>query len=102
MAFGQSSPPVGTSRGVARFSICGWAPTSSVASIDPTVGTFLDGLYLPSNEGVVHDTFDLQSIEVLRGPQGVLFGRNVVGGAILITTTKPSEEFSAQLKVRAE
>ena len=94
--------PVGTSRATARFSIRGWAPTSSIASIDPTVGTLIDGLYLPSNTGVIYDTFDLASIEVLRGPQGVLFGRNVVGGAVLINTKKPSEEFEAQVKVRGE
>ena len=94
--------PVGTSRGTARFSIRGWAPTSSVPSIDPTVGTFVDGLYLPSNAGVVYDTFDLASIEVLRGPQGVLFGRNVVGGAVLINSKQPTEEFEAEFKIRGE
>ncbi|MBV1878990.1 MAG: TonB-dependent receptor [Pseudomonadales bacterium] len=94
--------PVGTSRGTARFSIRGWAPTSSIVSIDPTVGTIVDGLYLPSNVGVVYDTFDLESIEVLRGPQGVLFGRNVVGGVVLINTKKPTDEFEAQLRVKGE
>jgi len=76
----------GTVKGLANFSIRGLGVTSSVPSLDPTVGTFVDGVYLGSNYGVILDTFDLEGIEVLRGPQGLLFGRNVTGGAILVNT----------------
>ena len=72
---------VGTTKGVANFSIRGLGINSSIPSIDPTVGVFVDGMYLGINSGVVFDMFDLAGIEVLRGPQGVLFGRNVTGGA---------------------
>jgi len=84
---------VGTIKSVANFSIRGLGINSSIPSIDPTVGVFVDGVYMGLNQGVVIDMFDIKSIEVLRGPQGTLFGRNVTGGAILINTKKPGEEF---------
>jgi iron complex outermembrane receptor protein len=84
---------IGTTRGSANFSIRGLGINSSIASIDPTVGLFLDGVYLGNNVGVIFDMFDVESVEVLRGPQGILFGRNVTGGAILLNTKKPSEQF---------
>ncbi|MDQ7019329.1 MAG: TonB-dependent receptor [Robiginitomaculum sp.] len=93
---------IGTSRGVANFSIRGLGINSSIPSIDPTVGVFVDGMYLGINGGVVLDIFDLESIEVLRGPQGILFGRNVTGGAVLINTKKPTDEFKASFKSAAE
>jgi iron complex outermembrane receptor protein len=83
---------VGTTKGVANFSIRGLGINSSIPSIDPTVGIFVDGMYLGINAGVVMDLFDLESIEVLRGPQGILFGRNTTGGAVMINTKKPGNE----------
>jgi iron complex outermembrane receptor protein len=93
---------IGTTRGVANFSIRGLGINSSIPGIDPTVGVFIDGVYLGQNSGVVVDMFDLQSIEVLRGPQGTLFGRNVTGGAVLINTRRPSEEFELSLRAAAD
>ena len=89
---------IGTSRGTANFSIRGLGINSSIPSIDPTVGVFVDGVYLGFNGGVVFDLFDLDSVEILRGPQGVLFGRNVTGGAVLINTGNPTEEFSGKFR----
>lgn len=94
---------IATSRGVANFSIRGLGINSSIPSIDPTVGVFADGVYLGINGGVVLDIFDLESIEVLRGPQGILFGRNVTGGAVLINTKRPNlQEFEASFKGAVE
>jgi len=93
---------VGTTRGVANFSIRGVGINSSIPSIDPTVGVFVDGVYLGINGGVVLDIFDLESIEVLRGPQGILFGRNVTGGAVLLNSKKPTDEFEASFKGAVE
>ncbi len=93
---------VGTSRGTANFSIRGLGVNSSIPSIDPTVGVFVDGVYLGFNGGVVFDLFDLDSVEILRGPQGVLFGRNVTGGAVLINTGNPTDEFSGKFRAAVD
>lgn len=90
---------VGTFKGVAGFSIRGNPQQDSIPTIDPTVGTFIDGVYLGVNAGVIFDTYDLGSIEILRGPQGILFGRNVVGGAVLVNTRRPSDTFMAEANV---
>jgi iron complex outermembrane receptor protein len=89
---------IGTARTVANFSIRGLGINSSIPGIDPTVGVFIDGVYLGQNAGVVIDMFDVQSLEVLRGPQGTLFGRNVTGGAVLVNTKRPSDEFELSLR----
>ncbi|MBU3069654.1 TonB-dependent receptor [Aestuariicella sp. G3-2] len=88
----------GTTRGIANFSIRGLGVNSSIPSIDPTVGVFVDGVYMGTNAGVVMDMFDLESIEVLRGPQGILFGRNVTGGAVLVNTKTPTQDFEASIR----
>ncbi len=93
---------VGTTRGVANFSMRGLGINASILSVDPTVGVFVDGVYMGVNTGILFDIPDLESIEVLRGPQGVLFGRNVVGGAVLINTKKPGDEFQARFRTAYE
>ena len=93
---------VGTAPGYANFTIRGLGINSTVPSIDPTVGVFTDGIYLGINAGVVLDNFDLEGIEVLRGPQGLLFGRNVTGGAVVMRTTRPDFNFRASTKASVE
>ena len=93
---------VGTTPGIANFSIRGLGINSSIPSIDPTVGTFVDGVYVGTNTGIVVDVFDLESIEVLRGPQGTLFGRNVTGGAVMLNTALPGEEFEGKVRAAYE
>ena len=93
---------IGTSRGTANFSIRGLGINSSIPSIDPTVGVFIDGQYLGQNAGVVFDTFDLESVEILRGPQGLLFGRNTTGGAVLVNTKNPTDEVMVDARVSVD
>jgi iron complex outermembrane recepter protein len=89
---------IGTFPRTANFSIRGLGINSSIPSIDPTVGIFVDGVYMANNLGVIMDTFDLENIQVLRGPQGTLFGRNVTGGAVLVNTRKPGDTFEFAMK----
>ena len=67
-------------------------------AVDPTVGTFLDGFYSPSSVGSLQYIGDVESVQVLKGPQGTLFGRNTTAGAIVINTKKPSEYLEASLE----
>lgn len=60
---------------------------------DPKTSFYLDGVYMSKTVGAVFDIVDLESVEVLRGPQGTLFGRNSTGGALNVTTIKPTGEF---------
>lgn len=93
---------VGTTPGVANFTIRGIGINSSIPSVDPTVGVFVDGVFLGMNGGVVFDLFDLSSVEILRGPQGVLFGRNVTGGAVVINTGNPTEDFRGKFRAAVD
>lgn len=85
----------------ASIYIRGVGQTDFVPSADPGVGLYVDGVYIARSIGGVLDLIDVDRVEVLRGPQGTLFGRNTTGGAISIHTQKPTEEFSGKLTVRA-
>ena len=67
-------------------------------SLEPTVGVAVDGVFMASNSGAAFDSFDVESVEVLRGPQGTLFGRNTIGGVINVTRTKPTGEWGVKLQ----
>ncbi|MEO2169680.1 MAG: TonB-dependent receptor plug domain-containing protein, partial [bacterium] len=68
---------------------------------DQGTGLYLDGVYIPRQQGNVTEMIDIRQIEVLRGPQGTLFGKNSAGGAIKITTASPEPELAAFARVRA-
>ncbi|HET9628021.1 MAG TPA: TonB-dependent receptor [Novosphingobium sp.] len=64
---------------------------------EPGVGVYIDGVYLGRSQGLNASLFDVQRIEVLRGPQGTLFGRNTEGGALSIVTKAPTGEFGGRV-----
>lgn len=68
------------------------------AGADPSVGYYLDEVFLGPGAGAALDLFDVERIEVLRGPQGTVFGRNTIGGVIHIVTKRPEQEFTASLE----
>ncbi|MBI1251105.1 MAG: TonB-dependent receptor [Alphaproteobacteria bacterium] len=68
-------------------------------SFDPAVGVFVDGVYLGTSAFNLLNSFDLERIEILRGPQGTLFGRNTTGGAVNAFRTRPTGEFGVRSQV---
>jgi len=90
---GNSSASVAFIRGVGQIDF--------TLVTDPGVGVYVDGVYYARTIGAILDLFDVDRVEVLRGPQGTLFGRNSTGGAISIHTAKPSNEFSGRARVIA-
>ena len=67
---------------------------------DPAVGVFVDGVYGGRGGGVLLPFVDVERIEVLKGPQGTLFGRNTAAGAISLVTRRPQDELEARLRLR--
>jgi len=68
-------------------------------NFDPTTGVVLDGVFIGANSGAMLKTIDLESVEILRGPQGTLFGRNTVAGVINLTRTRPTGEAGGKIRI---
>ena len=88
----------GTYPGFANFFIRGVGLSNTTRSQDPAVGAFFDGIYVGFGPSSIAAAFDFESVEVLRGPQGTLFGKNVTGGAVSVTSRRPSQEFGGYAK----
>lgn len=83
----------------ASMYIRGIGQNDFVPTVEPGVGLYIDGIYFGRTLGSTLDLIDIERIEVLRGPQGTLFGRNTIGGAISVTTKKPDHEFAAKARM---
>jgi iron complex outermembrane receptor protein len=97
LQFANNAPLAGNNSSSAVF-IRGIGQTDPTSTVDPGVGLYIDDVYIGNAVGGTMALRDVGSVQVLRGPQGTLFGRNTIGGAVLITTTDPGEEFGGLVR----
>lgn len=90
---------VGSDFGQAKIFIRGIGLNSSFAGVDPSVALHLDGAVISQSYAQLGAFFDLDRVEVLRGPQGTLYGRNATGGSVNLISKKPTEEFESYANV---
>ena len=97
----QNNPSFGGASNSAAVYLRGVGQKEFLPTTEPGVGLYVDGVYLARSVGGILDILDVERVEVLRGPQGTLFGRNTIGGAVSITTVKPEpdEPFGGMLSV---
>ncbi|MGH8232484.1 MAG: TonB-dependent receptor [Steroidobacteraceae bacterium] len=91
--------PFSGSNSVLSASIRGIGQDDFAFNLDPGVGVYVDGVYLARTVGANQDLLDVERIEVLNGPQGTLFGRNTIGGAISIVTRTPGDQLALRAQV---
>ena len=89
----------GGAGGAAAPTIRGIGARNNGANFDSGVAIYLDGVYVSRADGAILDNVDIQSVQVVRGPQGTLFGKNATGGAIIYATNKPTEVFEGHAEV---
>ena len=79
--------------------IRGIGQTDATPAVDPGVGIYIDDVYMGRSVGGAMDFRDIASVQILRGPQGTLFGRNTIGGAVLLTTNAPGDDAGNSVRV---
>jgi len=79
--------------------IRGVGQPDALQTFDPAIGFYVDDVYYSRIRGLQLDLFDVDRIEVLRGPQGTLFGKNTIGGAVRVVTRRPTQDTHAALQV---
>jgi iron complex outermembrane receptor protein len=82
--------PVGAYPYASAFFIRGLGFADVESTFEPSVGVEMNGVYLARNSGALQDFFDIASVEILRGPQGTLYGRNTIGGVVSVRTKTPT------------
>lgn len=87
--------------GNAVIYIRGVGQNDSLAFADPGVGVYIDDVYIARSQAAFLEVFDVDRIEVLRGPQGTFYGRNTIGGAVKFVSTRPTTSFSGYLEAGA-
>lgn len=98
LQFANNAPLAGNNSSSQVF-IRGIGQTDPTSTVDPGVGLYIDDVYIGNAVGGTMTLRDIANVQVLRGPQGTLFGRNTIGGAILLTTTTPGDEFGGTVRV---
>ena len=98
LTFDIVSPSSGSSS-AAQIFIRGIGQTDFTPVTDPGVGLYIDGVYMARSVGNVLDFVDVERVEILRGPQGTLFGRNTIGGAVVVHTKRPTDELDGSIRV---
>lgn len=83
---------------VPMVSIRGMSSSDPDPNADPKISTIIDGVYVPFVSSTMLDLFDIDQVEVLKGPQGVLFGKNNLAGTINITTARPTDDFGVEAR----
>src|SRR5580658_391923 len=91
--------PFSGSNSVLSASIRGIGQDDFAFNLDPGVGVYVDGVYYARTVGANQNLLDVERIEILNGPQGTLFGRNTIGGAISIVTRTPGDQLAVQAQV---
>jgi iron complex outermembrane receptor protein len=89
----DTASPFGGSNQVLSASIRGIGQDDFGINLDPGVGVYVDGIYFARTTGANVNLLDVDQVEILKGPQGTLFGRNTIGGAINIVTRTPGDQF---------
>jgi iron complex outermembrane receptor protein len=99
LTFGNVPSNSGVASNAAVY-IRGIGQNDFAPGVDPGVGIYVDGVYMGRSVGGVFDMIDVANVEVLRGPQGTLFGRNTIGGAINITSMQPGDTWTGKMDVK--